>query len=111
MLGFGKPKINDPYNTMGTAPAQRSRDRSVGSSRPRTPEDNARYDAITRNAIRNMKDGEWAPVNPAEFTSTVDYLKWCDRTGERGAVWDSSLPTGGVSKPNLYDEVKQLRGK
>jgi hypothetical protein len=21
MFGFGKPKVNDPYNTMGTAPA------------------------------------------------------------------------------------------
>jgi len=80
------------------------------SMRPRTREDDARYDAISRKAIKNMRDGEWAPVDPAEFTSTVDYLKWCDRVGDGTGVWDASLPTGGVSKPNLYDAVRKLRG-
>jgi hypothetical protein len=108
MFGLGKPRINDPYNTMGTAPAPKKLQQ--GGIRPRSPEDNARYDAISRKAIKNMKSGEWAPVNPADFRSTVDYLKWCDRVGN-GGVWDASLPTGGISKPNLYDEVKRLRGQ
>ena len=106
---FGKIRIVDPYNTMGASSTPKKSERS--GIRPRTREDNARYDAISRKAIKNMKDGEWAPVDPAEFTSTVDYLQWCDRVGERDAVWDSGLPTGGVHKPNLYDEVKKLHGK
>lgn len=81
------------------------------SMRPRTREDDARYDAISRKAIKNMRAGEWAPVDPAKFTSTVDYLKWCDRVGDGTGVWDASLPTGGVGKPNLYDAVRKLRGE
>lgn len=115
MLGFGKPKVNDPYNTMGaagpkkTAPAPKKP--VHGGIRPRTDEDDARYDEISRNAIKNKKPGKRMLVDPAVFTSTVDYLKWCDRVGEPGAVWDASLPTGGVITPSIYDEVKKLRGR
>lgn len=81
----------------------------MDGTRPRTPDDDARYDAISRTALADMTPGDWAPVDPASFTSPVDYLKWCDRTGD-GGVWDASLPTGGVSVPSLYDAVRRLRG-
>jgi hypothetical protein len=103
-------KINDPYNTMGAAPAPKKADRP--SVRPRTAQDNARYDEITRKVIKN-KD-----VDPHDFTDTLDYLKWTDRVdgtwGDfKDGIYALSCTPGLLSRRDVagYDEVKKLRGK
>jgi hypothetical protein len=79
-------------------------------SRPRTADDNERYDQITRKVIENQC------VDPHDFSSVIDYLKWCDRvhgaapgdpvvTDDRGYT---ALPYTHASGD--YDKVKRLQG-
>jgi hypothetical protein len=122
---FIKVKINDPYNTMGTA-SKRSRQRppkaatgpsqecaadgspivgwGTGRTRPRTAADNARYDAISRKVVKDRR------VDPRDFTDTIDYLKWADRASGDGFETGGAYPWTNPSLGN-YDAVLKLRGR
>src|ERR1700761_7461653 len=106
------PRINDPYNTMGAAPAPKKP--QGGGIRPRTPDDNARYDALTRKAIKGLRDGGRAPVDPRDFTDTIDYLKWTDRVSQtwgdfKDGIYALQCTPGLLSVQDVagYDEVKK----
>lgn len=97
-------------------PQPRYRDPDQGTVvRPRSAKDNARYDKITRKVIRTRA------VDPADFTDTIDYLKWTDRvhgtapgdpswTDLEDGIYAFHLASPGGSHAG-YDEVRALRGR
>lgn len=78
---FGKPKINDPYNTMGAAPAK--------STRPKSPKlSNA--DKLTANAIAWMVK-QYGPL-----------------TKEQVAALAKNPPVHALSTPGMRERERDL---
>ena len=74
--------------------------------RSRTPQDNERYDKISRKVAREQR------VDPRDFRSSIDYLKWCDRVADGPVISDgrghTAIPWAGTRSD--YDEVRKLQG-
>lgn len=75
--------------------------------RPRTRDDNRRYDEISRKAAGNGR------LDPRDFRNAVDYLAWRDHAleGSPGAPSGLAGAAFDYAQDSIYDDVARLQGR